>query len=110
VNRVGVTCLNGGTAAFSDGWRSFASVCGNSVRELHAMAPQLPIDLSEVASSESGGNKAAWITGMFAFLAHHPEVKSLVWFDLDKQTNWPVQSSRAAERAFRDGVQAARYE
>jgi cellulose synthase/poly-beta-1,6-N-acetylglucosamine synthase-like glycosyltransferase len=109
VNRVGVTCLNGGTAAFSDGWRSFVSVCGNSVRELHTMAPQLPIDLSEVATSEFGGNKAAWITGMFTFLAHHPEVKSLIWFDLDKQTNWPVQSSRAAERAFREGVQATRY-
>jgi cellulose synthase/poly-beta-1,6-N-acetylglucosamine synthase-like glycosyltransferase len=109
VSRLGVTCLNGGTAAFSDGWRSFASICGESIQQLHALAPQLPIDLSEVASAESGGNKAAWITGMFAFLARHPEVQSLIWFNLDKQTTWPIESSRAAEQAFRDGVQAARY-
>ncbi|HEX4282788.1 MAG TPA: glycosyltransferase family 2 protein [Solirubrobacteraceae bacterium] len=109
VNRLGVTCLNGGTATFSYGWRTFASICGESIYQLHAFAPQLPIDVSEVASTESGGSKAAWITSMFAFLAHHPEVQSFVWFNLDKQADWPVQSSRAAERAFRDGVQAARY-
>jgi cellulose synthase (UDP-forming) len=109
VNRLGVTCLNGGTAAFSDGWRSFAGICGKSIGELHALAPRLPIDLSEVGSTESGGSKAAWITGMFAFLARHPEVQSFVWFNLDKQTDWPIQSSPAAEVAFRDGVQAARY-
>jgi cellulose synthase (UDP-forming) len=109
VNRLGVTCLNGGTAAFKEGWRSFAAVCGESIQQLHALAPQLPIDLSEVASAEAGGSKAAWIRGMFAYLAHHPEVKSLIWFNLDKQADWPLDSSRAATLAFKDGVQASRY-
>ena len=109
VDRLGVTCLNGGTAAFTDGWRSFASVCGESITRLHSLAPQLPVDLAEVASAEAGGDKAAWITGMFAFLADHPEVRSFIWFNLDKQTAWPIQSSRSAELALRDGVQAARY-
>ena len=109
VNRLGVTCLNGGTAAFTEGWRSFAAICGESIQQLHALAPGLPIDLSEVASAEAGGNKAAWIKGMFAFLSHHPEVKSFVWFNLHKQADWPIDSSHAAERAMRDGVQSARY-
>ena len=76
---------------------------------MHALAPGLPIDLSEVASTDAGGNEAAWISNMFTYLARHPEVKSLVWFNLDKQTNWPIQSSPAAERALRRGVQARRY-
>ncbi len=109
VDRLGVTCLNGGTAAFAEGWRSFGSICGESIQQLHALAPRLPIDLAEVASAEAGGSKAGWIRGMFAYLAHHPEVKSFIWFNLNKQANWPIQSSRGAERAFRDGVQAARY-
>ncbi len=109
VNRLGVTCLNGGTAAFAAGWRSFASICGESIQQLHALAPRLPIDLSEVASAEAGGNKAAWIKGMFRFLAHQPAVKSLIWFNLDKQTKWPIQSSPASVRAFRAGVQSSRY-
>jgi hypothetical protein len=68
VNVVGLTCLNGGTTAFHRGWRSFASICGNSIRELHALAPNLPIEISEVASAEAGGNKAAWIKPDFRSL------------------------------------------
>ncbi len=110
VNRLGVTCLNGGTAAFTEGWRSFAAICGESIQQLHALAPRLPIDLSEVASAEAGGNKAAWIKGMFTFLADHPEVKSFIWFDLRKQADWPIQSTRAAEQAMMAGVRSARYD
>ncbi len=109
VDRLGVTCLNGGTAAFNKGWRSFSAICGESIQQLHSLAPGLPIDLSEVGSSDAGGGKAAWINGMFAYLADHPEVKSIIWFNLDKQTDFPIQSSPAAQRAFREGAQAARY-
>ena len=109
VNVVGLTCLNGGTTAFHRGWRSFASICGNSIRELHALAPNLPIEISEVASAEAGGNKAAWIKGMFAYLGQHPEVKAVVWFNLRKQANWPIESSGAAARAFAGAVAARRY-
>ena len=109
VNILGLTCLNGGTTTFNQGWRSFASICGNSIRQLHALAPKLPIELSEVASAEAGGSKAAWIKGMFAFLGDHPEVKALVWFNIPKQANWPIESSRSAERAFAAGVRAPRY-
>ncbi len=109
VNIVGLTCLNGGTAAFNEGWRSFASICGTSIGQLHVLAPRLPIEISEVASAEAGGNKAAWIKGMFAFLGQHPEVKSLVWFNIRKQANWPIESSRAAETAFARAVGASRY-
>ncbi len=109
VNRLGVTCLNGGSGAFTDGWRSFQSICGESILQLHALAPHLPIDISEVASSERGGNKSAWIEGMFASLAQYPEVKSFIWFNLEKQTDWPIESSHRAEVAFRDGVASNRF-
>ena len=109
LNILGITCLNGGTATFNRGWQSFASICGNSIRQLHALAPKLPIEISEVASAEAGGSKAAWIKGMFGFLGHHPEVNALIWFNIPKQANWPIESSRAAERAFAAGVKAPRY-
>ena len=109
VDVLGVTCLNGGTAAFNQGWRSFASICGNSIRQLHALAPKLPIELAEVGSAEAGGSKAAWIKDLFGFLGDHPEVKSLVWFNLAKQADWPIDSSLAAEASFAAGVGASRY-
>ena len=109
VDVLGVTCLNGGTAAFNQGWRSFASICGNSIRQLHALAPKLPIELAEVGSAEAGGSKAAWINDLFGFLGDHPEVKSLVWFNLAKQADWPIDSSLAAQTSFAAGVKASRY-
>jgi hypothetical protein len=36
-------------------------------------------------------------------------VNSFIWFNLDKQTDWPIESSSAATRAFANGVQATRY-
>ena len=106
VNLLGVTCLNGFSRKRS---RSFAAICGSSIRQLHALAPGLPIELSEVASGEAGGRKAAWIAGMFRFLAQHPVVTSVIWFNLSKETDWMIQSSRAAERQFALGARSARY-
>lgn len=108
VNRFGVDCLNGGTAAFGDGWRSFAHVCARQVAQLHALGPRVPIDISETASTNVGGSKVDWIQGMFRYLRHHPEVKTVIWFDLDKETDWRVDSSPATGAAFAAGIRAER--
>jgi beta-mannanase len=109
VDVLGVTCLNGGRTAFRAGWRSFAAICGKSVNRLHALAPALPIELSEVASADAGGNRAAWIAGMFRFLARHPEVKSMIWFNLHKETDWTIDGSSPAERQFAGGARSGRF-
>jgi len=92
--------FNGGTALNWGGWRSFARIFDTSARVLRQIAPHKPIQISEVASAERGGNKAAWITNMFTDLRRHPQVKSLIWYDLRKQTDWPITSSRRAALAF----------
>jgi beta-mannanase len=109
VDVLGLTCLNGGKDLFRQGWRTFAGVCGRSISQIHALAVNLPIELSEVATAERGGNKPAWIAGMFAYLSQHPEVKTFIWFDLRKETDWRLESSAAAARAFAAGVSAVRY-
>jgi hypothetical protein len=72
-----------------------------------AIASQRPIQLAETSSAEAGGSKAQWIEQMFAYLAHHPEVTSVIWFNLVKETNWRIDSSPSAERAFAAGARAA---
>lgn len=109
VDALGVTCLNGGTEALSRHWRSLEQICGRSIDALHALAPQLPIELSEVGSTERGGSKAAWITGMFAWLRDHPDVTTINWFNLDKEANWMVQSSAAARHAFQRAVRTSHF-
>ncbi len=88
------------------GWQSFANDCAGAIARLHALAPKLPIQLAEAASAEQGGSKAQWITQMFTYLAHHPQVTSLVWFNVQKGVDWRIQSSRSAERAFAAAAKA----
>ncbi|HWF72948.1 MAG TPA: glycosyl hydrolase [Solirubrobacteraceae bacterium] len=106
VNVLGLTCLNEGS--LGRGWRSFGAICGPSIAQLHALDPRAPIQSSETGSSELGGSKARWIAGMFSYLADHPQVTSMVWFNLRKQgVDWRIQSSRAAERQFARSVRLA---
>jgi hypothetical protein len=107
VDILGLTCLNGGSDAFGSGWRSFASICGPSVGELHALAPKLPIEISEAGSAARGGSQADWIAGMFKFIAAHREVSAVNWFEVRKETDWQIESSSASSRQFALGVRAA---
>jgi hypothetical protein len=109
VDVLGVTCLNGGVGLSQKGWRSFAAICGGSIEPLHAFAPRLPIEIPELATTEVGGSKPAWIEDMFAFIAKHPAVQSIVWFDIRKESDWRIESSQAAIRAFTAAVSAPRY-
>lgn len=104
VDVLGLSVFNGGTSLNWGGWRSFGRIFNTSARALHQIAPNKPVQVSEVASAERGGNKAAWITRMFADLNRHPQVKSLIWYDLRKQADWPITSSRRAARAFAAGA------
>jgi cellulose synthase (UDP-forming) len=104
VDVVGVSVFNGGSRLKWGGWRSFARIFNPTARVLARIAPGKPIQVSEVASAEAGGSKAAWISGMFADLRGYPQVKSVVWYDLPKQADWPVTSDHAAARAFAAGA------
>ena len=45
---------------------------------------------------------------MFAYLGMHPEVKSLVWFNVRRAQDWVIQDSSAAQREFAIGIGSAR--
>ncbi len=108
VDTLGLTCLNSGRTARGGGWRSFAKLCARPIAKLHALDPAMPIQLSEVGTSASGGSQAAWIAGMFAYLGMHPEVKSLVWFNVRGTKDWVLQDSSPAQREFAVGIGSAR--
>jgi endoglucanase len=62
-----------------------------------------PVIIGEMASSEVGGNKAAWITSAYLreLPARFPRLVAVVWFDEDKETDWRVNSSASALAAYR---------
>ena len=109
VDRVGMDGYNWGDHfAHWKAWMSFEQIFGPTIAQAQALTSK-PLLVAETASTEGGGNKAAWIADMFAALARHPEITGVVWFNHHKETDWRIQSSAEAEAAFRLGAASARF-
>jgi beta-mannanase len=104
VDVVGLSGFIAGRSVFGSPWRSFATAFGPSLDAVRTLAPDKPVSLAEIAAAQTGGDKAAWITGMFQDIKRRPYVRSIVWFNIRKEADWPIQSSLSAERAFAAGL------
>ena len=101
-------------------WRTFDEIFAGTYANLLSIA-QKPIMILETASSEVGGDKAAWISD--AFLASlpndYPAVRAVTWFNEmatgletiedgevvpTTEVDWPVTSSSASLAAYREAV------
>ena len=131
VDWVGMNGYNWGTSVYwascpcQSRWESFAQVFDRTYRELVALANK-PIFIGEFASSESGGNKARWISDALLeqLPTQYPKVKAISWFSkiatgLDTiasgevvptaEVDWRVNSSNAARNAFAEAVKTPYY-
>lgn len=100
-NYVDWTCVDGynwGNAGGA-GWQSFEEIFTDIYPQL--AAKNKPIMIGEMASAESGGSKAEFINGIVPTLkSKFPLIKGLVWFDINKETDWRISSSPESEAAF----------
>lgn len=106
VDWVALDGFNWGTSYYwadcscSSFWQTFEDVFGSSYDELASITDK-PMMIAETASAEEGGDKAAWIRETVeAMPERFPQVRALIWFNLDKETDWRVESSPASLRAF----------
>ena len=104
VDIVALSGFNGGTALPWGGWRTFADAFNAPLQSLRRLAPSKPVQISEVATADKGGSKPRWIRQMFDYVRAHAWIRSVLWFDLPKQTDWRVATSAAAKREFAAGV------
>ena len=104
VNVVGLSGFVAGTSVFRGQWQSFATMFGPSLNYVHALAPDKPVSLAEIGAAQVGGDKAAWIAGMFREIERRPYIHSIVWFNVRKEADWRIESSLGAERAFAAGL------
>lgn len=109
VNWVAADGYNGGSALSWGGWLKFGQLFNSTLDAFNTLAPGKPQMIAETASVEAGGNKAAWITQMFAALALRPQVRALVWFNQNKEADWRIESSGAAQAAFATGAAPANW-
>jgi hypothetical protein len=108
VDVVGLDGYNWGTSQSWSAWQSPAQVFAATVAAVKRLTTR-PILLCEVASSEKGGNKAAWVTNFFGYLAATPAIRGFVWFEFNKETDWRVESSLSSERAFISALSRSNY-
>ena len=108
VDWVGFDGYNWGTSASWSTWQSPTSVMGATLSALRQITAR-PIVIGETSSSEVGGSKAQWIQQFFSMLAANPDVKAFLWFNLNKENDWRIESSGAAQAAFAAGIADSRF-
>jgi beta-mannanase len=103
VDEVALDGYNWGSTQSWSTWTSFWDLFSGGVAQLRSLTAK-PLFIAEVATAESGGSKAAWISDMFTTLATHPEIRGFTWFDHAKETDWRIDSSVESLDAFRTGL------
>jgi hypothetical protein len=71
-----------------------------------------PMMIAETASTEFGGDKAAWIRQGFLdeALVRFPRVRAIIWFHENKETDWRVDSSPASLVAYSEVAASSSYQ
>jgi beta-mannanase len=99
VDWVGIDAYNWGTSSSCCIWQSFTTLLTGSPYQDYSATK--PIMLPETASAEVGGSKAAWITAMHqALKTEFSGIRAVVWFDINKETDWRINSSPSALSAY----------
>jgi hypothetical protein len=84
-------------------WQTFVQVMTPAYQAISSI--DKPVVIPEFASSESGGNKAQWITDAFASLAtDFPKITAMMWFNQSSDADWALTTSAAATEAWKAAV------
>jgi hypothetical protein len=103
VDWAGIDGYNWGTSDPDFEWQSFRDLFAGIYPQLAAKGK--PIIIGEMASDEAGGSKADWIQAIVPTLKNdYPLIKALVWFDIEKERHWQIDSSSAGLAAYRTMV------
>jgi hypothetical protein len=116
VDWVGMDTYNWGENPLQDdAWDGPDVVVTPTLDRLKQIAPDKPIIISEISSTEIGGDESQWIRGFFLnYLPRHPEIKAVLWFNWNLPQNegrwdWQIESSPSALQAFREGISGSTY-
>jgi Glycosyl hydrolase family 26 len=109
VDYVGLDGYNWG-ATEGESWDTFSQLFASSYATITSLSTK-PVIIAETGSSESGGDKAAWIEETFfrTIPERMPRVAAVVWFNDAKERDWRVNSSQASLDAYRRVVASTLY-
>ena len=103
VDWIGIDGYNWGTTQDWSQWEAFKYLFRDQVRRSKKLWPDKPIMVAEFASAEKGGDKAAWIREIPGYLkTSMRDLDLIVWFDIRKEADWRVKSSKDSLAAFQE--------
>jgi hypothetical protein len=95
-----------------DRWRSFNDLYSTTYQRIvGSIAPDKPMLIGEIGSTEQGGSKANWIEEALTVIpTNYPKIRGLLWFDTyDDGMDWPIETSPSAAGAFAQAIQSPAY-
>ncbi len=115
VDWIALDGYNWGTTQSWSHWYSFSEVFTGSYKKLTNIAPNKPMMLAEVNTTDKGGSKADWYTVMFTkqIPDNFPRIKAIIIFNEDKskqeQVNWKVDITQSSLSAFINAIHSSFY-
>jgi hypothetical protein len=99
-------------------WHSFTEIVDNTYEEIAKLTSR-PMIVGETGSSESGGDKAAWVSSALRReIPKLPRIRAVVWFDAPfgdtgenagEELDARINSSHSSLQAFRRAIDSPRY-
>lgn len=108
VDYIGINGYNWGTMyntpAWTSSWQTFDEIFG----PMYKVATERTVKqiiIPEMATANAGGNRAQWIKDAFGSMkTKYPKIKTVVWFNVDKETDWRINTSPALAAAFKQST------
>ncbi|MEE8638304.1 MAG: sugar-binding protein [Candidatus Margulisiibacteriota bacterium] len=106
VDWIGIDGYNWGTTRDWSDWQALKDLFRDQARRSRKLWPNKPIMIAEFASAEKGGDKATWIKEIPEYLkASMRDIDLIIWFDIRKEADWRIKSSKKSLAAFKEIMQ-----
>ncbi len=108
VDWIGYDGYNWGTSQSWSGWTNFLDVFTDVYNRFKSSSK--PKMIAEFASAEAGGDKGQWIRDAYLYShLYFTQLKAVTWFNINKETDWRINSSVRALTAYQQSVADAYY-
>lgn len=115
IDWLGLDGYNWGTTQSWSSWKSFSQVFSAAYRTITRLSPIKPLMISEVNTTDQGGDKPAWYQDMLStqIPLNFPRIKAIVFYNEDRSTkenvNWLIDVSPASLESFIKNIQNPLY-
>ncbi len=104
VDYTSIDGYNAGTTQSWSSWRTFSGTFKTAYNTITSLSAK-PLFIAETSSVDQGGDKAAWIKGMFSSLkSEFPRIRGVVWFNAKLTYDWRIETTATNVTAFRNAA------